>query len=326
MSDDQDAKTKQTSKADDVKITVISAEQVAKSLDEEQFRQPQKKSGRLVGLAVEQAPRVRAEEETSSSIGAGSAKADVAGARKDERLLLRERGRNFREAKQRSAVAESDSTGFSVVLLEREGGLVEGFLENGNEDQFRNKLQNYLNNLDKDSKIAIENNKLYIGVVEEKKGIIYSVLKRDYGFEQSDAMRLASLFDRLANGALREGVDLIEASMSRQGNDVSADSNDPSSVTARFADRPDKAQTPLEFLELHYGRWLRGNGLYQHTLRKLDKSLMQHLDRRFVGRRDELAAIIPNKRSEIDARLGPDAERMSPKERKRALDALRMKI
>lgn len=216
---------------------------------------------------------------------------------------------------------------FAAMLVKNDAKPPEGFFEDKDIFLINLSIGKFYQKQSKSIRFAIDSNKYYIGIVSRKKGDFYCVLIDGYGFNKSDAMRLACIFDTAAAKALNEGVEAVAASFASQGNpnkSVVADS--PAGVTARFADRPDKTQTPLEFLELHYGRWLRGNGLYQHTLRKLDKSLMQHLDRRFVGRRDELAAIIPNKRSEIDARLGPDAEHMSPKERKRALDALRMKI
>lgn len=100
----------------------------------------------------------------------------------------------------------------------------------------------------------------------------------------------------------------------------------PKKAPIEYRHRPNQAQKASEFLEDHYGPWLRGNGLYRPDLRKMDKSLVQGLVNEFRGRFDELAELLPTKRSEINALLGPDAESMSTAERKRALDSLRVRL
>jgi hypothetical protein len=153
----------------------------------------------------------------------------------------------------------------------------------------------------------------YICVVDSKKLEFFEILHRDYGIEYPIARKLAQEFASKAEATCRGEIPPTE-------------DYTPSMVTTRFNDRKNKNQSPLEFLEEHYGRWLRGNGLYQHTLRKHDSVLMQYLDRRFVGRRDELSKILPKKSDEVNARLGPEAENMSPEQRKKALDAQRLSI
>lgn len=152
----------------------------------------------------------------------------------------------------------------------------------------------------------------YICVVESRKLEFFEILHKDYGLSYPIARKLAVEFSNralLASGQCDES--LVQT---------------PQDVAIKFQDRANQSQSPLEFLEEHYGRWLRGNGLYQHTLRKHDSVLMQYLDRRFVGRRDELSKILPKKSDEVNARLGPEAENMSPEQRKKALDAQRLSV
>lgn len=326
MQDDQDAKAKQANPPATGQTTVISSEQAASGIRADQFTQSVGSPGKSVEGSPRQAlakPRIRRGTVPTVNFRSGTA-APLEGKALVE---LVSRGLGFREAKQKSANRHPQIEEFTVILLESSKSVADGFIKNNDESLFVDILDDFYQNSEDSVKFAIKNKSLYLGIVEKNKGIIFSLLKDNYGFNQPEATKLAVLFDSLAKAAMDGNIDAVVASIGLGEEDRLVTSPDaPDMVTARFADRPDKAQSPLEFLELHYGRWLRGNGLYQHTLRKLDKSLMQHLDRRFVGRRDELAKIIPNKRAEIDARLGPDAERLTPRERKRALDALRMKI
>lgn len=84
-----------------------------------------------------------------------------------------------------------------------------------------------------------------------------------------------------------------------------ASTRPPEIAPELYADRKDKDEQPIEFLERVYGQWLEGNGLYQFTLSRLDHILKRALDARHGGkRRAELSALLPNKQAEVRKRIG----------------------
>lgn len=88
-----------------------------------------------------------------------------------------------------------------------------------------------------------------------------------------------------------------------------------------YSERADKYEKADAFLLRVYGQWLGDTPtIFQHHVRSLDVSLAQGLNNAFKHRSDELAAIIPPKKKEVDARLGVEADALSPDERKRQLN------
>lgn len=185
------------------------------------------------------------------------------------------------------------------------------------------------------------------GLDGNRKTILKEFLVSVYGLNESSGAQIADSLNNILLDAAEHGTDsnLVAALDARNRFLIAAkatedtlfggDANDavgdwqqgaPRKAPVEYRNRQDRSQKASEFLEQHYSIWLRGNGLYQHELRRFDKSLMQGLNNEFRGRFDELSKLIPTKRSEIDARLGPDAANMSTAERKRALDNLRARL
>ena len=187
------------------------------------------------------------------------------------------------------------------------------------------------------------------GLIEDRKSILREFLISVYGMDKVSASTISENLDELLIDTVRteSGSKLVTAlrtrdeflaaakdkeeeilfGVSSRAIEKNGDRSEPVKAAAiAFRDRSDRTQKASEFLEEHYGPWLRGNGLYRPDLRKFDKSLSQALNNEFRGRFDELAQIVPTKRSEINSLLGPDAESMSTSERKRALDSLRTRL
>lgn len=186
------------------------------------------------------------------------------------------------------------------------------------------------------------------GLDKNRKSILKEFLVSVYGIDRASASAISENLDELLIDTARteSSSKLVTALQAREeflaaakdkeeeilfgvsSRELEKNGNRPEPVKAAiaFRDRPDRTQKASEFLEEHYGPWLHGNGLYRPDLRKFDKSLSQALNNEFRGRFDELAQIVPTKRSEINALLGPDAESMTTSERKRALDSLRTRL
>jgi hypothetical protein len=218
----------------------------------------------------------------------------------EHRRLMRERAGMHRqqvEARREVAQRHPNLQGYAVLLLDPKQRAFPDFLENNEEVKFKLLIEKMYEEIDENTKIAINNRMLYIAIVERGKGEIYSILVSEYGLDQFSAMRLAYEFNERANAV-------------------------GSTRATLFRDRSNKSQSASEFLLMHYGERLRIGDLYQNELRKLDSTLMKGLDNEFGGRRDELASLIPTRRVEVNMRLGPDAEQMSVDERRKALNRL----
>lgn len=301
MSDDQQAKDKQTTASVDANLTVISVDQAATTIDADQFsgsKNPRSNHAHARDIAPTAVP---------TAIGAPA------------RSLI-DNSKSFVEAKLRAARRHPEIEKYTVILLDPKENIASGFLVNNAESSFMDLIEGFMADIDESTKIAVNRKILYIGIVKRSKVSIYNSLIEEYGFGQSDATKLAQIFHELAGKARKEGVGFLQAISEP------SDRDEIRKAAMEFRDRTDRAQKASAFLEEHYGSWLRGNGLYQNELRRLDKSLMQGLNNEFRGRFDELADVIPTKRSQINALLGPDAESMSTAERKRALDTLRARI
>jgi hypothetical protein len=95
-----------------------------------------------------------------------------------------------------------------------------------------------------------------------------------------------------------------------------------------YVNREDSSETALEFLERVYGEWLRGNGLFQFHLSRLDPTLMTTLNIKHRGaeNRARLSAILPTKMVEVSQRIGDHGSMDSTERDRLARKSLRPSV
>lgn len=81
----------------------------------------------------------------------------------------------------------------------------------------------------------------------------------------------------------------------------------PASVPTRapeiYRERSNPTETAEQFLRRAYEPWLASGSLFQFHIGKLDPSLLQGLKNQFKGRAEDLRAVLPRKKDEVDQRL-----------------------
>lgn len=100
------------------------------------------------------------------------------------------------------------------------------------------------------------------------------------------------------------GLDVPQTSEPR--NEVATDGPSgslPAKAPEIYRERSNPIETAEQFLRRAYEPWLASSSLFQFHIGKLDPTLLQGLKNQFKGRSDELRALLPRKKDEVDQRI-----------------------
>jgi hypothetical protein len=99
------------------------------------------------------------------------------------------------------------------------------------------------------------------------------------------------------------GLAIPQASGSQPEAATDTSASVPATAPEIYRERSDPAETAERFLRRAYAPWLASGSLFQFHIGKLDPTLLQGLKNQFKGRSDELRALLPRKKDEVDKRI-----------------------